>query len=98
MAYKLTKAEMETIVVFNEAENTASISTFNGLFIRRLTALCAEQPDETTCEGPSSDGEYVFTVPKSRIRISAGKKISAERRQALSDQGRDLGKKNAPKG
>lgn len=94
MAYKLTKAEMETIIVFNEAESTASITTFNGILIRNLSALCAAHPDETSSEGPSRDGEYFFSIPRKHIKIHAGRIISEERRQKLIEQGRNLSKKS----
>ena len=94
MAYKLTKAEMETIIVFNEAESTASITTFNGILIRTLSALCAAHPYETSSEGPSCDGEYFFSIPRKHIKINAGRAISEERRQTLVEQSRNLSKKS----
>lgn len=77
MAYKLTREEQETIIIFNEAEQSAEISTFNGALIRRLTQLCKDRPSECTGDEPDADGEVKFVVPKKWIKVNP-KRISSE--------------------
>ena len=42
---KLTKYEKETIILFNEAEDTASIYTYNAGLKKRLAAFSRKYPD-----------------------------------------------------
>ena len=42
---KLTKYEKETIVLFNEGENTAHIQTYNAGLRTRLAAFSKKHPD-----------------------------------------------------
>ena len=42
----LTKYERETIILFNEAEDTAEVSTYNRRLQHRLDHLVKEHPDE----------------------------------------------------
>ena len=42
---KLTKYEKETIILFNEAEDTASIYTYNAGLKKRLAAFIRKYPD-----------------------------------------------------
>jgi hypothetical protein len=88
MSYNLTREEQETVIVFNEAENTAHITTFNGALIRKLTALCESRPNEATVNGPSSINEYIFNVPKKWIKVNASLILSDEQKKALSERGK----------
>lgn len=92
MAYNLTRTEKETIIIFNKAENTARITTFNSALIRKLSALCEARPNEATGKGPSSIGEYSFTVLKKRIKVNAGNILTDEQKQVLSERGKNLSK------
>lgn len=84
MAYNLTNEERETIILFNEADGTADITTFNGALTRKLTKLCKDRPDE--CSGhPTTDGEYAFTVPKKWIKVNAGPTYTEEQKAALTE-------------
>lgn len=42
---KLTKLEQETIILFNEAEPTAEVYTYNDRLINKLDKLCEAYPD-----------------------------------------------------
>jgi hypothetical protein len=88
MANNLTQEEKETIILFNEADNTASVTTFNGALIRKLSALCETRPDEATGKGPDESGEFTFTIPKRWIRVNAGQILTDEQKLERSDRGK----------
>jgi hypothetical protein len=90
MVYNLTKIEQETIILFNEVENTARISTFNGALVRKLLALCDAHPDEAAGKGPDQNGECTFTVLKKRIKVNAGNILTDKQKQVLSERGKNL--------
>lgn len=82
MAYKLTREEQETIIIFNEAEQLAEISTFNGALTRRLTQLCKDRPGECTGGEPDADGEVKFVVPKKWIKVNPKRILSEAQLEA----------------
>ncbi len=86
MAYNLTNEERETIILFNEAEKTASISTFNSALIRKLKTICEARPDESSGKGPDQNGEYLFTVPKKWIKVNAGPTYTDEQKTAYKEK------------
>ena len=53
---KLTKYEKETIILFNEAEDTASIYTYNAGLKKRLAAFSRKYPDLCHVEKSSDLG------------------------------------------
>ena len=85
---KLTKYEKETIVLFNEGEDTAHIQTYNAGLRNRLAAFSKKHPDlcrlEKTYEqgGVSSSGQ-VPTVHPSATANERGTQTKGKReRQA----------------
>lgn len=82
---KLTKQEQETIVLFNEAESTAEIYTYNTKLQNRLkkfervcTAQINLREDDT--------GAVTATVPKNLLTISVRAPYSEQERQARSER------------
>lgn len=49
----LTKYEKETIILFNEGEDTAHIQTYNAGLRKRLAAFSKKHPDLCHLENPS---------------------------------------------
>lgn len=88
MSYNLTREEQETIIIFNEAENTAHITTFNSALIRKFLALCEARPNEATVKGPSSINEYIFYIPKKWVKVNATLILSDDQKKALSERGK----------
>lgn len=43
---KLSPAERETIILFSDADDTASVYTYDRRLIKKLDALCKKCPDE----------------------------------------------------
>lgn len=82
---KLTALERETVILFNEAEQTASVYTFNPALQRQLGGLCSERPEAAKLMFEDNpDGVKEYSVPKSWVKIKPPKKISAETRARLA--------------
>ncbi len=82
----LTNYEKETIILFNEEEQTARVETFNGRLLRQLRKV-------SECEGVSceeDDGKYgVYEIPKTMIKIHAPQQrpvLTDEQRQAVKER------------
>ena len=81
---KLTKYEKETIVLFNEGEDTAHIQTYNAGLRNRLAAFSKKYPD--LCR---LDKSYV--LDKSRLSIRLQPPYSEERRRKASENAKQNG-------
>ena len=66
---KLTKYEKETIINFNEAEDTASIYTFNTSLKKRLEKFSKVHPDMCYMKLKSDLGAVTYEIKKSRLSI-----------------------------
>ena len=88
----VTKEERETIVNFNEAEDTAVIYTFNNDLKKRLAAFAKKYPD--LCKLTVDDTEYgsvTYEIQKSRVSIRLVAPYSEERRKAASERAKIKG-------
>ena len=65
---KLSKQEKETIILWNEAESTAEIYTYNPALQVQLTKLCAKYP-EVRMTAENGCGGLTFELPKRWLRI-----------------------------
>jgi len=81
----ITNLERETIITFNESEQTAHICTFNGALIRKLSALCISRPSECSGREPNDIGEAFYDVPKRWIKVNASLILSDEQLQQRRD-------------
>lgn len=84
----ISKIERETIILFNEAEATASVYTYNGVLKRKLTGLCAERPQEARQTKDDGRGGLTFEVPKRWIKVNAGIVLTEEQRRARAEAAR----------
>lgn len=94
--YRLSNSERETIINYNETEDTASVYTCNKALRRRLEQLAQEWPSDCRlCLFRSSlEGQAVEnSIPKSWIRIRPPRQVSAAQRQAIEKA--RFAKKNA---
>lgn len=82
---KLTKYEKETIVLFNEGENTASIYTYNAGLRKRLANFSKKYPDLCRLEKSCEQGGVSYVLEKSRLSIRLQPPMSEERRQKVSE-------------
>ena len=66
---KLSKYEKETIINWNEAEDTASIYTFNADLKRRLAEFSRKYPQLCRLEHSTTEGSVTYVMDKSRLSI-----------------------------
>ena len=88
---KLTKYEKETIVLFNEGEDTASIFTYNAGLRRRLENFSKKYPDLCRLEKSCEQGGVSYVLEKSRLSIRLQPPMSEDRRQKASEYAKQNG-------
>ena len=76
---KLSKAERETTIIFTEADDFATIETYNRRLIKRLDKLATEHKDFYVME--RFKGMGVYQVPKKHINISKPRRINSYHKQ-----------------
>ena len=64
---KLTAAEKETVILFSEADDTASVSTYDSRLKEKLRHLSEKFPEKIMKTGGTRDGAVRYTVPKTCI-------------------------------
>lgn len=80
---KLSKIEQETIILFNEAEATASIYTHNAALCRQLSRLCGDYPEQVRQTGDNGYGGLSFELPKKWVRITPPRILTPAQRAVL---------------
>ena len=88
---KLSKYEKETIINWNEAENLASIYTFNASLKRRLADFSRKYPLLCRLECSTPEGSVTYVLDKSRLSIRLIPPYSEERKAAASAYAREHG-------
>lgn len=86
---KLTPYERETIILYNEAEDTASVYTHDDKLIAKLKRLSECFPDKVYPDRPESYGAASYIVPKSCVSVRTP--YSDERREADSIRAKKAG-------
>ena len=68
MRYK--RRERETVILYNEAEENASVCTFNRKLRKKLSKLASKFPDKVRLREVTAGGECVtYTLPKTCVTI-----------------------------
>lgn len=88
---KLSKYEKETIINWNEAENTASIYTFNADLKRRLAEFSQKYPRLCRLERSTTEGIVTYMIDKSRLSIRLVPPYGEERRAAAREYAKQHG-------
>ena len=88
---KLSKYEKETIINWNEAENLASIYTFNASLKRRLADFSRKYPQLCRLERSTPEGSVTYVMDKSRLSIRLVPPYSAERLAAAREYAKQHG-------
>ena len=88
---KLSKYEKETIINWNEAENLASIYTFNASLKRRLADFSRKYPLLCRLERSTPEGSVTYVLDKSRLSIRFIPPYSEERKAAASAYAKEHG-------
>jgi hypothetical protein len=81
---RLSAAERETIILFNEADDAAECEVYSPAMRKRLETLSREYPKEVslTRHGGQSDN---YTFPKRWLRIALPRKATDRQRKHLAD-------------
>jgi len=82
----MTKYEMETIVNFTEADETAYIYTYNVAMINKLERYAEKYPSLCRLTAQTEDGSMTYEVPKKRLRIMLTAPMSEERKEKLREK------------
>jgi hypothetical protein len=77
----LTRAEQETIVVFNEEEPQASVYTYNRSLKKNLRELSEKFPQNVTLERKDGWGGETFLIPKKWVKVRAPRVVTEEERK-----------------
>lgn len=86
------REERETILLFNEADDTAVIYTFNSGLKKRLAAFAEKHPDLCTMTvNDAVYGSVTYEIQKSRISLRLVPPYSEERRKAASEYAKEHG-------
>src|SRR5699024_6673469 len=88
---KLSKYEKETIINWNEAENLASVYTFNASLKRRLADFSRKYPLLCRLERSTPEGSVTYVLDKSRLSIRLVPPYSEERKAAASAYAKEHG-------
>ena len=88
---KLTKYEKETIILFNEADDEASIYTYNAGLRKRLANFSKKHPDLCRLEKSCDQGGGSYVLDKSRLSIRLQPPMSEERRRKASEYAKQNG-------
>ena len=90
---QLSKYEQETIITYNEAEQTASAkknATHNRAMRTKLDKLAEERPEDCKVERVTQSRQSIeFLIPKTWIRVYPPRKsapMSEERKEQLREQ------------
>ena len=77
----LTKLEQETIIIFNEAEEMASVETCNKALMKQLDELTRKRPQIT--EEKTDNYSKRYNLPKKWIKVRAPRELTDEQRAKL---------------
>lgn len=78
----LTKYEQETIILYNNEEKTAVISTYDRSLIRKLDRKLEEYPELQKIKGNEDGAEYI--LPKRWLKVSFPRKLTDDQRAEMS--------------
>ena len=82
-----SRYEMETSILYNQEEKTASVYTCNPTLIRRLDKFCEQFPDQFKLE-TKDEHSKTYIIPKKYISIRGPKVITEEQKEKASERGR----------
>lgn len=88
---KLTPEERETVILFSDADNIASVYTHDARLIAKLKELHKKQPEKVFPERKEHPGAVSYIVPKNCVSIR--EPYSEERRRAASERAKKAGYK-----
>ncbi|WP_066456710.1 hypothetical protein [Anaerotruncus rubiinfantis] len=87
---KLSNAERETILRFDEESSIAELYTNNGKIMKRLLQLSRKRPELYEVK-PDSTGAVTGRFPKSLVSISLREPMSEQERQIRRERAKKSG-------
>lgn len=87
---QITKAEMETIINFTEADDTASIYTYNIALKNKLSRYAEKNPRICHLVESTPDGSCTYEIPKCRLSIMLTSPYSDKHREAVMNTLKNL--------
>ena len=88
---KLTKYEKETIVLFNEGEDTTHIQTYNDGLRNRLATFSKKYPNLCRLDKTYEQGGVSYMLDKSRLSIRLVPPYNEERLAAAREYAKQHG-------
>ena len=85
----LTNIEKETIILFNEGEDTAEIYTFNKKLISKIRKKCQQHPDIFEITKEDNHGGVTCQLPKKRLSVVLTSPPSLENSLASSQRAKE---------
>lgn len=82
---RLTKAEQETIILFNEAEQTASVYTHNAALLHQLERLRRSHPAQVHQTEHGGHGGADYLLPKKWVKLTPPRTLSPAQAQVLAE-------------
>lgn len=87
----LMKYEKETIILFNEGEDTAHIQTYNTGLRKRLAAFSKKHLDLCRLKKSFAQGGVIYVLDKSRLSIRLIAPYFEKRRKVASERAKKHG-------
>ena len=86
---KQERYEAETIILYNEVEQTASVYTHDPKLKEKLKRLSEKHPERIIFITDNENGGVTYVVPKKCVQIR--EPVSEERRKAASERAKTAG-------
>ena len=80
--------EQETVIVWNRAEATANVNTYEPALIRKLDAL--RKIDQSVQVIRRGEGWAEYKIPKRWVKVLKPRELTDEQREKLRDRGKAL--------
>lgn len=78
----IPREEQETIITFNEKDQTANVYTMNKALTRKLDSLTVTRADDARRVKTYPDGAQEYEVPKKWVKVSPPRILSDAQREA----------------
>ena len=87
----LTNEERETIISFNEQENTARVFTYNKKMSNYLREQASDPQSKCIALEDNLNGALTFEVPKKWVKIRRPRQFTDEQRAEMAARARERG-------
>lgn len=84
--YKLTPAERETIILWDEEADVVNLETYDTKLIRLLEKTAKANPEHYHYLGTNQYGGVSFEFPRELLRLCFCNPISDEKRREMSER------------